>query len=221
MELKSRLLVESLEMQFQKNITDISIEEIESLEHISLKNFYSDDVCFEELHIFLNVESICLDSFQIDDYIIEKINSLEKLNSIIFDNCTIENINKLLVNRLKKLSFINCALDSYEFIKNANKLIELKIINKNDDEIIDIGYISNSLKMLVLDNCDICNFNKISKLSIECLSLLNTIIDIDEISTIDNISTLKILYIDETYSKLIKNKNVVIKTSINEDLFSD
>ena len=119
MELTSKSLKNFLELHFKKNIIDITEEEINSLDFISLKFFKEDTNCFEELKKFKKLNTICIDSFNISKDELMVINELN-IRSITFNNCNLTDLNMMSFDNVNELSLINCSAINYEFLKNIS-----------------------------------------------------------------------------------------------------
>lgn len=217
---------------FKKNVKEITKEEFNSLETISLDGINIDGI-YEKINfaevmgLFPNLKSMIINNYVFSDEDIEHITD-NGINEFSFYKCDFTNVDNLdRFSNLNQLLLERCIFNDYEFLYDGfDKLDVLCITNPADEEEIDLEKVSCvNVKEIFLERCIVNNFKALSKFeNLEFANLLNTEISKEDLIEIANISSLEDLFVSEKYTdeevvKLFKEKNKNIKFNINEFLF--
>ena len=198
-----------LETIFKKNVSNITKEEMLSINSITIELIQSDymEETFKLLDIikmFPNLNKVILKNGIISKETLEVL-SLVKIDDLGFINCGIQSgLSFQTFTRLKKLIITNCATPNFEFLKTLNnELRTLTIQNPTDETLIDISQISNytNLRHLTLEKCVVDGIDSlVSFQKLETLSLLwSDVNNIENSNVFHRMSALKELYISSCY----------------------
>lgn len=205
--MKNKNLEIYLSNYFGKNIKEISKEELESLEEISLdglniENEYEIIDYKEIMEAFPNIKRITISNYVFTK---ENINDIA-LNNILeysFYKCDFKSIKNIdMLNHSNILMFENCILNNYDFIKNDFDNLEvLCISNPVHNEEVDLMNIDAlKLKELYLEKCIVSNFKAITKFQdLEIINIQGTDINKNELLQFTNLVKLEAVVVDELY----------------------
>ncbi|MDD6272332.1 MAG: hypothetical protein PUA90_02295 [bacterium] len=219
---------------FGKNIKEVTKEELEQLESISLDglnidSFYEKIDIKEVLNLFPKLNSIVINNYVFTDEDIKLINTLNIIE-YSFYKCDFKSIKeKELFKHAQILMFENCAFKNYEFLQNNFDNLEvLCISNPKDEEKIDINLLNApKLNELYLEKCLVNNLNLMEKYNnLEFINILGTDITKEEILKLTNMEKLSILvvgeeYIDNEIIEKFNNKNIEIKNNLEDMLYDN
>lgn len=192
---------------FGKNIKEISKEELESLEEISLDGLSIENeyeiINFKEImELFPNIKRITISNYV---FTRENINdvALNNIKEYSFYKCDFKSIKNLdMLNHSNILMFENCILNDYDFINiDFDNLEVLCISNPVHNEEVNLMNIeSPNLKELYLEKCIVNNFKAITKFQdLEFINIHETDISKDELLQFTNLVKLEAIVVDEIY----------------------
>lgn len=194
-----------------KNIDEIVINPIDINEEYSKINL-------EVINYFTGAKRLVLKNLFLFDEDISNLFKLKLLEDVYMQNCEFENADKIASLKIKDLELINCNITDYNFLYKMPQLNSLSVLNGS----ISLKMINNmkQLKYLQLSYSNIIEIEQLNLSLLEEIHIDNT--NIDDLSIIENINTIKRLGIsEEQYIKneeLVKqliNKNIVV---MNEDI---
>lgn len=192
---------------FGKNIKEISKEELESLEEISLDGLSIENeyeiINFKEImELFPNIKRITISNYVFTRENINDI-ALNNIKEYSFYKCDFKSIKNLdMLNHSNILMFENCILNNYDFIKNDFDNLEVLCISNpvHNEEVNLLNVNSINLKELYLEKCIVSNFKAITKFQdLEFINIHQTDIGKDELLQFINLVKLEAIVVDEMY----------------------
>jgi uncharacterized protein YjbI with pentapeptide repeats len=190
---------------FGKNIKEISKEELESLEEVSLDGLNIENeyeiIDFKEImNLFPN-----LNRMTISNYVLTKENMNDiAINNIVeysFYKCDFKSISNFdTLEHAKILMFENCILNNYDFINDSFENLEVLCISNpvHNEEVNLLNINSINLKELYLEKCIVNNFKAITKFQdLEFVNIQGTDINKIELLQFTNLVKLEAIVIDE------------------------
>lgn len=208
--------IESIELDDLKKIKSLNFDSINLLDGTENK------IDLSILSLFPNLEELNIVNTVLTGIDLQYIKS-STVSKLYLKRCTFEDdIDYSLIQQIANLILYNSYIDDYNLLlSNLKSIVTLEIINPADENEIDISNISNNVKKLVLDKCIIKNIEYCSNFKkCELLSLLGTYLNDSDLSFLENMTSLKKLYISEKYiydDNLDQLKNRVdIKCNLNE-----
>lgn len=217
---------------FNKKITEITDEEINNLETLSLDGIdisgIYEKIDFEfVISLFPNLKKIVINNYVFSDEDVESINK-SSARKFVFYNCDFTKIKKYdILKTADELYFERCNFEKNDVLYNEFSNIKvLSVINPSNEEEIDIEKISSTtIVKMYLENCIISNQKSINKFeNLEYLDIINTSIEKMFIEGLLECGKLRELHVlekylnDEEKNKLVQ-KNIIIKYDNNEELF--
>lgn len=223
-----------LSTHFGKNIKEITKEEFESLEMLSLDGINIDGlyekIDFEDvMGLFPNVKRLVISNYVFSNNDIAQI-TCKNVNVFSFYKCDFTNVDNLdLFSNSLEFIIEKCIFNNYEFLYDGfNDLEVLCVTNPADDEEIDVSKLScSNVTDLLLERCILSNDESFINLSnLEFVNLLNTEVSKEALIKIADISSLKNLFVSEKYTdeevvKTFADKKINLKFNMNEFLFDD
>ncbi len=222
--IKNTKIISFLENYFQKNIRDISDDDIGKVQKISISGSDVNNQLQwnkDDLSIFSNLQYINV----VDSMIYERdIDILCSIPNIRFTRCAFQSEDDLskLTNTLS-LEFYNCYFARYSFLHNLSQLQLLSIIKPESEAMIDCSSLSNysNLQSLDLQFCKINHFSDIQNCKeLIQLSLIGTELSDDYADIFEKLPNLKDLFINDKY--LVSDRdNINVHSDYSEFLFDD
>lgn len=214
--IKNKELIKQIKYKLGKN--EFSKSELNKIQDIILdgETFSGEknNVYFDEVKLFTNLEEIKISNVKITEEEIEKISNL---NTITFEKCQIEDI--LPIKKVKNLSIITTQIKNFKDIETFKQLESLELTNINIQNFEFLKELPN-LKKLSIKNIPNFSLDKINfDLPIEYLSIQ----DVKEISlkSISNFKYLNTLSVEiekiTEWKNILNNlKNKKIKILLND-----
>lgn len=217
---------------FNKKITEITDEEINNLETLSLDGIdisgIYEKIDFEfVVGLFPNLKKILINNYVFNDEDIESINK-SSARKFVFYNCDFTKIRKYdILKQAEELYFERCNFEKNDVLYNEFSNIKiLSVINPSNEEEINIEKLSYStIERMYLENCIISSEESINKFEkLEYLDIINTSIEglfVERLLECGKLKELHVLekYLDEDLKNKLKEKNIIVKYDNNEELF--
>ena len=172
--------------------------------------------------MFKNIEEVTIS---------DSLVSLENIKTIFENNikkltlysCAIDDDNSLsLLTNIKYLNLSNSFIEKYDFLNKMNDLESLTIINPQASNKIDISLLKNmkNLSKLILEKCDITNFDELANLNkVEYLDLILSVISCDVVPIFNDMKSLSDLFITDIHNLDGLKKNINVRNSLIEYAF--
>ncbi len=226
MNTNNKYLKNYLEVLFNKPLNEIKKADLDLVRSVSLEGDYDENnnyrIDLRDISMLPNIDTLFISNafLVIDDIKILIENNIKKLSLL---NCTIDNEdNFCLIKELETLELINCFNDSFDFLKNMERLNKLSIINPINKAPININDINNTIKELVLERCNIINFQSIeNKNSIISLDILWSDLDTDILPFINKIDSLKELCTNDNIDLINLKSDIIVKRDHIADIFDE
>ncbi len=205
--IKNKNLEIYLSNYFGKNIKEITKEELNSLEEISLDGLNIENeyeiINFKEImELFPNTKRITISNYVFTKENINDI-SLNNIKEYSFYKCDFKSINNLdMLNHSNILMFENCILNNYDFINTDFDNLEVLCISNpiHNEEVNLMNIESLNLKELYLEKCIVSNFKAITKFQdLEFINIHETDISREELLQFINLVKLEAIVVDEMY----------------------
>lgn len=225
--IKDKNLILFLQTILNKKKEYIVLEDLKKIksltfDSINLLDGTENKIDLSILSLFPNLEELNILNNVLTEIDLQYIKS-SKISKLYLKRCTFEeDIDYSLMNYFTDLILYNSYIDDYNLLlSNLKNIVTLEIINPADENEIDISDISGNVKKLVLEKCIIKNIDYCSNFkTCEVLSLLGTYLNDSDLSFLENMMSLKKLYISEEYiydDNLDQlKKRVDIKCNLNE-----
>lgn len=216
---------------FKKKINEISDDEINSLETISLDGIdisgIYEKIDFEFIiNMFPNLKKILISNYVFSEDDIKNIGN-SNASKYMFYNCDFTNVDNCdIMSRVEELHLERCKFKNYDFLYNDLKNIKiLSIINPSNEIEINIENLScKNVEKMYLESCILLNQEYINGFkSITYLDVINTRIEenfVNKLLECEKLQELCILekYITDEQQKTLKDKGIAVKFNINDEL---
>ena len=202
--IKNKNLKEYLEIILSKSIDNITEEDINSIKSVTIRGDMIEDDNYKidtsDLKLFKN-----LDNITITDGLVTIFNMKDILEanpkSIILNRCAIDDDNTLsALEGIENLTLIKCFNENYKFLNRLNNLKSLSIVEPESEAEVDIGDIPKGIINIAIQRGIIDNEEKLKDLtSVEILNLLWTNLTDGIIDTVNQMPSLKELYVTDRH----------------------
>lgn len=205
--IKNKNLELYLSNYFGKNIKEITKEELESLEELSLDGLNIENeyeiINFKEImEMFPNIKRITISNYVFTKENINDI-ALNNIKEYSFYKCDFKSITNLdMINHSNILMFENCILNNYDFVKSDFDNLEVLCISNpiHNEEVNLMNIESQNIKELYLEKCIVSNFKAITKFQdLEFINIHETDISKEELLQFTNLVKLEAIVVDEMY----------------------
>ena len=205
--IKNKNLELYLSNYFGKNIKEITKEDLESLEELSLDGLNIENeyeiINFKEImEMFPNIKRITISNYVFTKENINDI-ALNNIKEYSFYKCDFKSITNLdMINHSNILMFENCILNNYDFVKSDFDNLEVLCISNpiHNEEVNLMNIESQNIKELYLEKCIVSNFKAITKFQdLEFINIHETDINKDELFQFANLVKLEAIVVDEMY----------------------
>ena len=205
--IKNKNLELYLSNYFGKNIKEITKEELESLEELSLDGLNIENeyeiINFKEImEMFPNIKRITISNYVFTKENINDI-ALNNIKEYSFYKCDFKSITNLdMINHSNILMFENCILNNYDFVKSDFDNLEVLCISNpiHNEEVNLMNIESQNIKELYLEKCIVSNFKAKTKFQdLEFINIHETDISKEELLQFTNLVKLEAIVVDEMY----------------------
>ena len=217
---------------FHKKITEITDEEMNKLETLSLDGIditgLYEKIDFEiVINMFPNLKKILISNYVFDEKDIENI---AKSNALKYDfyKCDFSKIEKIdMLKNIEELYLERCILKTNDLLYTEfTNMKILSIINPSNEEEVNLEKLTCiNIEKIYLENCIISNQECINKFkNLEYVDIINTSAEsifIEKLLENDKMKELNVLeqYISDEQKNKFAEKNVIVKYNNNEELF--
>lgn len=228
MELKNKNLEEFVSTIFNRNIADISLNDLSLVTSVSISNLSrkngNREYGFEELSLFSKLKTVFVRESILSIEDVQVLSRLTpSLKSVEFQECLFEDENSLsLLTPFQNLSFVGCFHKNFAFVKNLLALVSLSVERPYNPTSFDMTLLENlpNLRTLSLEGCKLENQDCLRNFckGYARLSLLDT-----TLSTVDFIDVLPNgaeLFVSPEYMQvdaLVRNQSRLIIRSDYRD----
>lgn len=215
-----------LQTILRKSLGDISQTDLEKVKSFSFNGQRYDGSenknDYEVVKLFPNLEEVCIEKIYISNDIMNKILENKGVSFLIIVKCAFyDDFDFSVLKNIKGIKLLDCYIDDYKKLFSNLQVNKLVIQRQQDNGIIDIDDINHyeGIKVLKIEECQIKNVDKINKFdNCEELSLLWSKFKISK-NVFRNMKSLKTLYIDREYNKLLSDLSVELKNNYVNELF--
>jgi len=224
-EIKNHDLKFYLEMVLNKPIsmfTEDDLKQFETLVYEVRVNGEDHSVNMEDLSIFPNVRKVVISDGLISQDNITSMKEKE-IKEVRFNRCAFDSDDSLSeLSSIESIELIGSFNDSYDFLKNMDKLTYLAIANPYLDSPVDVSYLShmNQLSDVTLQNCQLKNIDFLSQCEkVSYLNLLGDVLPKDIVSVFNQMPRLQRLFVSEGNSLEGLKSSIDVRHSFNDFLF--